>query len=194
MTDQFSLDPIPDDHWPDAIADMLGGFAGGLNVYRTMAHHPDLLRSWAALREHVVNQTALGPAMSEVAILRTGLRLGSSYELNQHIDRARRRGLDDARIASITGPLEAMAPNDRLIAGAVDELFDKYGLSGPTAAALVREFGMPAVFDLVATVGFYSTLGFILNTFDTPLDDDIAERLRQRPFDPQPNESREPQS
>ena len=185
MTEQPSFDPVTDDEWPDIIADMRDGFAGGLNVYRTMAHHPALLRSWGPLREHVVNQTALGPAMSEVAILRTGLRLGSSYELKQHIDRARRRGLDDRRIASISGPPEEMAPQDRLITGAVDELFDKSALSGPTVDALMREFGKPALFDLVATVGFYSTLGYILNTFGTPLDEDIAERLRRTPFDPQ---------
>ncbi len=185
MTEQHSFEPITDEGWPDIIADMRDGFAGGLNVYRTMAHHPALLRSWGPLREHVVNQTALGPAMSEVTILRTGLRLGSSYEQKQHIDRARRRGLDDKRIASISGPPEAMAPQDRLIASAVDELFDKSALSAPTVDAFIREFGKNAIFDFFATVGFYSTLGYLLNTFDTPLDDDIAERLRQTPFDPQ---------
>ncbi len=184
MTDQPDFDPISDDKWPDMIADMRDGFAGGLNVYRTMAHHSALLRSWGPLREHVVNQTALGPEMSEVAILRTGFRLGSSYEQQQHIDRARRRGLDDTRIGSISGPPDAMAPKDRQIARAVDELFDRYALSDPTVDALLYEFGKPAIFDLIATVGFYSTLGYILNTFATPLDEDIAERLRQAPFNP----------
>lgn len=183
MTQEAHFAPISDDDWPESIADMRSGFAGGLNVYRTMAHHPALLRSWSALREHVVNQTALGPALSEVAILRTGVRLGSSYELNQHIDRARRRGLEDARIGSISGPPDTMAPQDRLVATAVDELFSQHALSEQTVAALLHEFGKPAIFDLVATVGFYSTLGFFLNSFDTPLDADIAERLRDRPLE-----------
>ena len=57
--------PIGDQDWPRDITDMLSGFAGGLNVYRTMAHHPALLRAWSDLREHVVNQTSLGAERSE---------------------------------------------------------------------------------------------------------------------------------
>lgn len=184
MREEPGFDPIIDEDWPESISDMRTGFAGGLNVYRTMAHHPALLRSWAPLREHVVNQTALGPELSEVAILRTGYRLGSSYEQKQHIDRARRRGLDDQRIGSIAGQTENMAPLDSLVATAVDELFDQHKLSAKTITALKRKLGKFAIFDLVATVGFYSTLGYILNSFDTPLDADIAERLRERPFHP----------
>lgn len=182
MTQGF--DPIQDEDWPESIGDLRAGFATSLNVYRAMAHHPALLRSWAPLREHVVNQTALGPALSEVVILRTGFRLGSDYEQKQHIDRARARGLTDARIGSISGAPDAMAPQDRLIATAVDELFDRYALSAASVEALHSELGKAAIFDLIATVGFYSTLGFILNTFETPLDEDAAARLRDRPFDP----------
>ncbi len=52
--------PIADADWPALIAEMRTGFAGALNVYRTMAHHPELLRAWAPLRQHVVKDSALG--------------------------------------------------------------------------------------------------------------------------------------
>ncbi len=184
MTDNLQLPPLDDAHWPEAVADMREGFAGGLNVYRTMAHHPDLLRAWAGLRDHVVVRTSLGRELSEVAILRTGVRLGSSYEWNQHVARARNYGLTDARIRAIRGEPSAMAPLDGLIARAVDELFDASRLAVATATELAKAVGKEGVLDLMATVGFYSTLGFILNTFATPLDDDIAAELAARPFDP----------
>jgi len=38
--------PFADEDWPSEIADMRDGFAGALNVYRTMAHHPALLKAW----------------------------------------------------------------------------------------------------------------------------------------------------
>ena len=182
MDDDTLLKPLTDAHWPRDIARMRGGFAGGLNVYRTMAHHPALLAAWTQLREHIVHQTALGRARSEVVILRTGFRLGSEYEWHQHIERARKLGLEDARIASIIGPKEAMTEEDRLLTDAVDELFDTSRLTPETRQRLFTALGKAAILDLMATVGFYSTLGFILNTFETPLDDDIAQELAQNPL------------
>ena len=182
MTETPDFPPLTDADWSDEIADMLGGFAGGLNVYRTMAHNPALLRAWTDLREHVVNRTALGKQGSEVVILRTGVRLGSTYEWQQHVSRARKCGMDDARIRSLRGPVEGMAPGDALLAQAVDELFADAALSEATLAALAARVGKTGVLDLMATVGFYSTLGFILNTSRTPLDDDIAAELAAQPL------------
>ena len=179
-----NLKPLSDSDWPDSITEMKSGFAGNLNVYRTMAHHPDLLRAWETLREHIVNQTALGSQLSEVVILRTGHRLGSNYEWAQHIDRARKRGLKDKRIASIAGPLADMDPDDILLCCAVDELIDENRISNGSAAAVIAQFGKTALFDLIATVGFYATLGWIVLTCDVPLDEDVKEALRKRPLEP----------
>lgn len=176
------VEPLNDDKWPPELEDMLSGFAGGLNVYRTMAHHPALLRAWADFREHVVNCSALAQDDLEIIILRTGHRLNSEYEWSQHIDRARRRGVSDARIASVRGLLSDMTENDALLCSAVDQLFDQHRLAEDTLKAVVHHFGKPAVFDLMATVGFYSTLGFILNSFETPLDQDIRARLEALPL------------
>ncbi len=178
--DRFA--PLADADWPAALADLRDGFAGGLNVYRTMARHPALLRAWAALRDHIVNDNALGPANSEVVILRAALRLGSDYEWRQHILRARRRGLNDARIRSLQGNVAEMAAGDGLLAGAVDELFTARRLAADTAAAIADTFGEAALLDLLATVGFYSTLGYVLTTCATPLDDDIAAALAATPL------------
>jgi hypothetical protein len=52
--------PIEDANWPVEIADLRTGLAGALNVYRVMAHHPDLPRAWAPRRQHIVKESALG--------------------------------------------------------------------------------------------------------------------------------------
>ena len=176
--------PLTDAEWPQEAADLLHGFAGRLNVYRTMAHNPDLLNAWAPLRQHVVLDSALTPQQSEVAILRTGHRLGSSYEWAQHVSRARACGMTDARIDSMRGPVAKMQAEDATIAGAVDALFDDKRLSPATMQALIALVGRKGMFDVIATTGFYSTLGYILNSCDTPLDEDIAAELRAEPFAP----------
>jgi alkylhydroperoxidase family enzyme len=180
--DPSALGPLSDADWPDDLADLRDGFAGRLNVYRVMAHHPGLLRAWADLRGHVVEQTALGPQLSEVAILRTGLRLGSDYEWSQHVVRARARGLDDARIRAVRGAPEDMDQDDGLVASAVDALLDHHALPPGLRADLTKAIGVEAVLDLCATVGFYSVLAYLLNTYDVPLDDDVAESLRRFPL------------
>lgn len=182
MTDKPALPPLKDADWPETITDMRDGFAGALNVYRTMARHPDLLRAWAPLREHIVNRTALGPRRAEIVILRAGHRLNSSYEWTQHVLRARRVGLTDAEIMSLRGPVSAMTAEIALYASATDALIDHSRLSAELRSAVIAGVGEAGLIDLIATVGFYCTLGFLLNTAGTPLDEDAAAAIREAPL------------
>lgn len=182
MGDGARLRPVADADWPEEIADLRAGFAGDLNVYRTMAHHPALLRAWAALREHVVNGNALGRERAEIVILRAGVRMGSEYEWAHHVIRGRGHGLSDARIKALRGAVEAIEGDDRLLVQAVDELVDHKRLSPGIRDALFARFGRAALFDLMVTVAFYSNLAFILNTFGTPLDANIRDALEADPL------------
>lgn len=174
MTDRPSFAPLSDSDWPAEIADLREGFAGRLNVYRAMAHHPALLRAWGDLRDHVVRRTALGAEASEVVILRAGHRLEADYEWAHHVVRGRGAGLSDARIDSLRGPLAGMAEGDALLAGAVDDLVDGAALPPARLADLAAAYGREGVLDLMATVGMYSTLAFVVKSFDTPVDDEVA--------------------
>ena len=174
--------PLGKDDWPEDIADMHAGFAGALNVYRSIAHHPALVRAMADLREHVVIRTALGPELSEVVILRAGHRLGSVYEVTHHIDRARRLGMVDARIESVLGDPAPLSDTDAAIVAAVDELFDAHELSTDSIADLTARIGKHGVLDLIATVGYYSILGFVLKSFSVPLDPAVQDRVAATPL------------
>lgn len=171
--------PLQDGEWPASIEDMRQGFAGQLNVYRTMAHHPALLRSWAPLRQHLVKDSALGAERSEVVILRTGHRLGSRYEWTHHVSRARALGFSDERIRAIAAMPDG---EDGMIVQAVDALFDQHRLPAELEQALAEQIGRDAVFDLIATVGFYFVLGGILLTYETPVDDAIEAELLSTPI------------
>lgn len=173
--------PLSDADWPDSLADLRHGFATGLNVYRMMAHHPALLRAWAPLRQHVVKDSALGPDRSEVVILRTGMRLGSAYEWAHHVSRARALGFSDARIAAIR---ESPEGEDGLLVRAVDALFDQHHIPPALEADLSAALGREAVFDVIATTGFYRILGAILMSYDVPIDSAIARELADRPLAP----------
>ncbi|MBD9541359.1 carboxymuconolactone decarboxylase family protein [Ensifer sp. ENS04] len=158
---------------------MKAGFAGALNVYRTMAHHPALLKAWAPLRQHIVKDSALGAVRSELVILRSAYRMNSDYEWVHHVSRARALGISDERIQDMRGVPKG---EDGLIARAVDALFDTSRLPQDIERALFEAMGREAVFDLIATVGFYSILGFILLTYETPIDKGVANEIANRPI------------
>lgn len=172
--------PLSDDAWPHALQDMQGGFAGQLNVYRMMAHHPALLRAWTGLRTHIVENTALGPIRAEVVILRLAHRVGCAYEWNQHVVRGLAAGLDKARIAALRGPLAGIPAEDALLAGAVDALVDTKRLDPAQLGDVVALVGKQGALDLMATVGMYLTLGFMLNTAPPDLEPAIARTLAQQ--------------
>ncbi|WFE73745.1 carboxymuconolactone decarboxylase family protein [Roseinatronobacter sp. S2] len=172
--------PLPDADWPQALDDLRTGFAGQLNVYRIMAHHPALLRAWTGLRTHIVQNTSLGPQRAEVVILRLAHRVGCAYEWNQHVVRGLAAGLDKGRIAALRGPLPQMPPEDATLAGAVDALVDNKQLNPAQLDDVVALVGKHGALDLMATAGMYLTLGFMLNTAPPALEPAIARKLAQQ--------------
>ena len=170
---------LTDEQWPAEIADLLGGFAGDLNVYRVMAHSPALVRAWAPLRRHLVQESALAAEWREIVILRVGHRWGSAYEWGHHVVRARGLGMDPARVERArlepgAWPAELF---DSVLMAAVDTLLDEGRLSPGQIGALADRLPGPAIIEVMALVGMYTTLAFLVRTFDTPLEARIVAEL-----------------
>ncbi len=171
---QAMMAPIADAHWPEALGDCAGTFATDLNVYRVMARHPPLLRSWRALREHIVRQSTLGAERAEVVIIRCAVAWQSEYEIAHHVSRARALGMAEERIESLLGALDGLSEEDRLLAQAVTELVRGGRTTGKVVELLIASVGEAGTLDLMATVGMYTTLAFITNSFRTPIDADVV--------------------
>ncbi|MBD0417202.1 carboxymuconolactone decarboxylase family protein [Oryzicola mucosus] len=174
--------PLPSEQWPDALEHLKGSFAEQLNVYRVMAHNPALLSAWAGFRKHVVVENCLGADLTEIAILRAAYHLKSQYERAHHIVRARACGVSDKVIRDI---LDGRLVDDErysVIVQSVDELVRDARLQPTTVSTLVAAVGKPGVLDLIAIVGFYTTLGCILNSFETPVENHISAELDTSPL------------
>lgn len=168
--------PLRDAEWPGEIDHLLGGFAGKLNIYRVMARHPELLAAWETLRNHVVLGNALAPQQLEAVILRAGHRWQSPYELAHHVVRGGVAGLSETDIEAARAPAQAWGHNTahRRLMSAVDDLLDTGRLSESSRVDLEKEIGLKGIFDLMATVGMYTTLAFVANSFEVPIDADIS--------------------
>ena len=77
-----------------------GGVGGGrvLNIFGTLAHHPELMRRWLVFGNHVLGKSTLPVRERELAILRVGYLCRSEYEWGQHVLIARRCDISDAEI------------------------------------------------------------------------------------------------
>jgi 4-carboxymuconolactone decarboxylase len=173
--DALIAPPLSPDVWPGSLESMRAGFAGQLNVYKVMAHHPALLRAWATLRQHVVIDSSLSKRHSEIVILRAGHRWGAGYEWAHHVVRGRQAGLTDAEIAAVRAdPSQWPAGEvETLLKQGVDSLLDDGQLSADLIHQLRSRIGLTGILDVMATVGMYSTLAFIVKSFHTPLEPEI---------------------
>jgi alkylhydroperoxidase family enzyme len=170
----------------DRTRDMLGALSNlrdddtsVLNVFTTMANHPDLLRRWLVFANHVLLKSELPGRERELAILRAGWRCNAPYEWGQHIVVGRRFGISDEEVARIAeGPdATGWSAIEAAILRAVDELHDHATISDATWATLSRHLSTEQCMDLVFAIGQYHLVSFALNAFGVERDDGIGPEL-----------------
>jgi alkylhydroperoxidase family enzyme len=157
-----------------------------LNIFLTLARAPEALKRFLGWGNYVLSKrNALDPRQRELAILRTGFNCGSGYEFAQHKAIGLRSGISAAEIEALKrGPAAGdWSPLETAILTACDELHADQFVSDATWAALA-ELGDKGRMDLVFTVGQYTQVSMMLNTFGVQLepgteaDPDLARALR----------------
>ena len=143
-----------------------------VNLYRSLAHTPDLLNAWIdwawALRE----QCATPRGVREIMILRTAVVMRSEYEWHQHVAMARSAGVTTEKVAAISawqtsdlfdGPERAaLMLTDAMLTGSVpDAVHDE----------LVKHFSDSDRVELILTAGFYAMVPRVLDACRVPVED-----------------------
>jgi alkylhydroperoxidase family enzyme len=144
----------------------------GLNIYRTLAAHPKLLKRWGVFGTHILYKNSLPERERELLILRTGWRCRSEYEWGQHVLIARASGVSDEEIERVkAGPDDKRwSEGDAALLRAADELHDDAFISDATWAALAAAYDEKQLIDIVFTVGQYHVVSMALNTLGVQLD------------------------
>jgi 4-carboxymuconolactone decarboxylase len=108
-----------------------------------------------------------------MAILLVAREWTQDFEWDFHAPLAAREGLDAAVIAAIAEgrrPAHANA-DEALVHDFFVELHGRRSVSDPTYAAALAAVGEQGVVDLVALIGYYTTLAMLMNVARTPLPD-----------------------
>lgn len=144
-----------------------------LNIFRTLAHAPRALSGFLAWGNYVLSRrNSLPPREREMVILRTGWNCRSGYEFAQHTRIGLDCGLTAEEVERIKeGPDAAgWTALESAMLRAADELVADHFVSDATWQALA-ELGDRGRMDLVFTVGQYTQVSMLLNSFGVQLED-----------------------
>lgn len=170
------ITPVEPRDWTDEQKTLLEPMAAQrpvINIFKTLARDTEALKAFLAWGGYVLSRKNALPARErEIAVLRTGWLCRSGYEWTQHVPIGRRAGLTDDEIARIKigAKAEGWSEADRALLAASDELHDDHFISDATWAALKTRFSDKQCMDLVFTVGQYTQVSMILNSFGVQLD------------------------
>jgi alkylhydroperoxidase family enzyme len=174
------IEPLPESKWDPQLADMFGrendgGLPTGgrvLNIFRTLAHHPKLLKRWTVFGNHVLFKSTLPARERELIILRIGWLCRSEYEFGQHTRIGRQAGLTDEEICRI--PVGPDAPGwsaaDVDLLRATDELHHDSKVSDATWQRLAARWNTQQMLDILFAVGQYTLVSMVLNSAGVQLD------------------------
>jgi 4-carboxymuconolactone decarboxylase len=116
---------------------------------------------------------SLPSSVREVAILVTGAKFRSSYELYAHVIAAERHGLSDDKLTTIVaGQRPSDLTREEAIAYDVASALVNYGtLPELSYRQTVQAFGQNGAAELIYLVGLYCLVSVTLNGFDVPVPD-----------------------
>ena len=143
------------------------------NIFKVLAHHPQLVKRWTPFAGHVLNKQTLPFRDRELLILRIGWLNQAEYEFAQHALIAERGGVPSDDIARLKeGPkAKGWSEHDAALLQVADDLYENSVVSDATWATLSKKYSTEQLMDAVFTVGQYNLVSWALNSFGVPLDD-----------------------
>lgn len=148
-----------------------------LNIFRMLGHSGEMLDGFIKLGNQILMFSELDPVLREIAIVRTGVLRGSSYEVYQHEAISRRMGMSDDLIEAIHEGPDAAAFDDlqRLVMRFTDDVVKNTRASDATFDPLLEKLGPKQMQELTITIGYYTMVSNFLETFDVDIEDKPVE-------------------
>ena len=170
--------PQEEKDWNEDVKELMKPFISQgrvFNIFKTLAHHPDLARRWMVFANHILGKSTLPDRDRELLILRIGFLCQAGYEWGQHVLIARRCDMSDEEIRSAqTGPqTEGLSAKDKVLLQAADELHKDAHVTNQTWKGLHNYFDTQQLMDIVFTVGQYNLVSMALNSFGVQLDEGL---------------------
>lgn len=161
------VSPPYSDEIQDAFAKIMPPGRPPLNIFRTFARHPLMLKRVMHLGAALLSHGTVPPRDREIVLHRTCARCGSGYEWGVHVTAfARPLGFTDAQIrATVVGTENdpAWTTSERLLIRMADELHDTATISDELWTELKKIYSDEALIELICVAGFYHAISYMTN-------------------------------
>jgi 4-carboxymuconolactone decarboxylase len=171
--------PVPEQERTEPQRQMLATRAD-YNIYKTLAHHPELYARWSSLGRFVLNGSSIPARHREMLMLRMGWLCQSEYEWSQHARIATTSaGMTDAEVHRLAEGPQAAGWTDfeGTLLRMVDELRYDAMVSNATWTALHKEYSDQKMMEALYTAAQYQLVSMAMNSLGVQLDPDLRHRL-----------------
>jgi 4-carboxymuconolactone decarboxylase len=143
-----------------------------LNLYRVMAHCPQLGRTFLRLGNMILFKGTLPPNLRELAILRVGHLHQAKYEWTQHVAIALQAGVSQEQIDALPdwGDSGSFNERERVFLRYTDEVTKEIRVKDDTFAAVRNFLNEEGVVELTLTIGYYAMVCRILEALQVELE------------------------
>ncbi len=143
-----------------------------LNLYRVMAHCPNLGRAFLRLGNLILFKGILPPNLRELAILLVGHINQAKYEWTQHVAIALQSGVSREQIDALPDweNSRSFDERERAFLRYTDEVTKDIRVKDETFAALRSFLNEEGVVELTLTIGYYAMVCRILEALQVELE------------------------
>jgi 4-carboxymuconolactone decarboxylase len=150
-----------------------------LNLYRVLAHNPDILRDCLKLGTTLLKKTSLSAKLRELAILHVAKITGSEYELAQHHPIALQTGITESQVQALDDWVKATCFNaeERAVLQYVGEVAQQVKVTDETFTSLKRYLGQKEIVELTLSIGYWGLIARMLVPLEVEIDQSTASSL-----------------
>jgi 4-carboxymuconolactone decarboxylase len=186
--DQDRLPPIAEASWNDEqrryAQAIIGGPRGALvSPFVPLLRSPELMDHTQRMGEYLRYRSAIGPRLSELAILVTAQHWSQRVEWAIHVPIALGQGISARAIEALAQGRrpDTLKDDEAIVYDFSTELHRDQGVGDKTWADAIERFGEQGVVDLIGINGYYALLSMVMNAARTPAPASTFQRLHRLP-------------
>ena len=142
-----------------------------IGPFNAMLLHPEVAVKLNEFQASEAKNTTLPPRVRELVIIAVGAVWLAEYELYAQVNVARKTGLSDNAVATLSsgGVPEDLSEEEKIAARLAFELMSRHRVDDELYREAEQAFGRTGLFDILTVMGEYQTVCSMMALFEVPV-------------------------